>query len=340
MRIFFTVVALATSFAVFSQSDSSAIYLQKGLDENAKGRVMEAYKALEKAYTYYKQNKDVLQQLADVLVALRRYPQAREKYLELEKLGIVSAANYRQLMEVSFNMRQFPDAIKYAQALKKLDPSQKVAYYIGKASYDEESYGDALKYLTEAATEDPQNAEAPYYIARSYADMMNFKTAIPFFQKAISLKPAETRWMYEMALIYYGMHDDKSALKYLLEAADKGYKRDNEYLENLGVAYISSSQPEKGIEVLKEILQKRPSDQNILSMIAEASYDAKKYDDAIGYWDQLLGLDKENASALYMIGMAYQKKGETGKGQALCDRAIQMDPALAKNKSKKQTGDF
>jgi hypothetical protein len=45
-------------------------------------------------------------------------------------------------------------------------------------------------------------------------------------------------------------------------------------------------------------------------------------------------MDKENASALYMIGMSYQKKGEKQKGMDICDKAIQMDPSLAKNKQK------
>ncbi len=45
-------------------------------------------------------------------------------------------------------------------------------------------------------------------------------------------------------------------------------------------------------------------------------------------------MDKQNAAALYMIGMSYQKKGEKQKGMDLCDKAIQMDPSLAKNKQK------
>jgi tetratricopeptide (TPR) repeat protein len=71
-------------------------------------------------------------------------------------------------------------------------------------------------------------------------------------------------------------------------------------------------------------------------MIAEASYDAKRYEDAINYWDQVLTIDKQNAASLYMIGMSYQKKGEKQKGIALCDKAIEMDPSLAKNKQKIQ----
>jgi tetratricopeptide (TPR) repeat protein len=336
MRVLCICFLLSASTIAAAQTDSAAFYLQKGLEEKGKGRVMEQYKALDKAYGYNKANQQVVQELADVLVALHRYPQAREKYLELEKSGAASPVTYKQLMELSFNMRQYPDAVKYANALKKADPKQKVAYYIGKAAYDQESYGDAIKYLNEAAAEEPQNAEIPYYMARSYADMLNYKSAIPYFQKAISLKPGDSRWVYEMALIYYGMHDDQNALKYLMEAAEKGYRRDNEYLENLAVAYLNTGATDKGLEILKEMLQRRPSDQNLLNMIAEACYDAKRWDDAIGYWDQLLGIDKQNASALYMIGMSYNKKGEKQKGQALCDKAIAMDPSLANYKQKKQ----
>jgi tetratricopeptide (TPR) repeat protein len=73
-------------------------------------------------------------------------------------------------------------------------------------------------------------------------------------------------------------------------------------------------------------------------MVAEAYYYKAKFDQAIEYWDRVLEYDKENASALYMIGMSYQKKGgkeNTDKGIALCDKAIEMDPSLSSLKQKK-----
>jgi tetratricopeptide (TPR) repeat protein len=297
---------------------------------------MESFRAFDKAYNYNKTDKQIVLELATAHFNLRQYAQARTKYMELEKLGDNSAATYKQLMTLSFNMRQFPDAIKYANLLKKADPSEKVSYFIGKAHYDDDNFGEAIKYLTIAGTEEPQSADIPYMIARSYADMMNYKQAIPFFEKALALQPDNNRWLYEIGLIYYAMHEDKKSLQYLLAAAEKGYKRDNDYLENLGIAYLNTKQIDQGLVILKEALQRRPSDMNLLNMIAEAAYDAKRYDDAINYWDQVLTLDKENASALYMIGMSYQNKGEKQKGMALCDKAIQMDPSLAKNKQKIQ----
>jgi tetratricopeptide (TPR) repeat protein len=201
-----------------------------------------------------------------------------------------------------------------------------------------DNYGDAIKYLGRAEAEEPTNADIPYMIAHSYSDMMNYKLAVPYFKKAIALDSTKNYWLYELGLIYYAMNDDKNSLKYIIEAGDKGYKKDNDYLENLGIAYLNVGDLDKGVEMLNEILKKRPSDMNILNMVAEAYYYKGKFDSAIEYWDKVLEYDKESYTSLYMIGMAYQKKGgkeNNEKGIALCDRAIELDPTLASLKQKK-----
>lgn len=333
-------VILATT-AVSAQADSAAVYLKKAQDEKVKGRLMESFKHIEKAYGYDKTSKEIVSMMASTLMDLRKYSQAREKYLELEKLGDPSADTYKQLMTLSFNLKQYPDAIKYAQLVKKTDPNARTAFFIGKAYYDQENYGEAIKYLNIAGKEDPQNGEVPYLIGRSYADMMNYKLAIPYFENALTLQPENSRLMYETGLMYYALHDNKNTLKYFLMAGEKGYKRDNEYMENLAIAYLDNKEFDKGMDLLQESLKRRPSDMNLLNMVAEAAYEAKKYDMAIEHWDRVLTLDKENASALYMIGMSYMKKGDKAKGQALCDKAIEMDPSLAKNKKEmKMPGGF
>jgi tetratricopeptide (TPR) repeat protein len=201
--------------------------------------------------------------------------------------------------------------------------------------YDDDNYGEAIKHLNAAAKEEPQNAEIPYLIAHSYSDMMNFKLAMPYFKKAIEMDSSKSYWVYELGLICYAVHDDQNALKYILEAAERGYKRDADYLENLGIAYLNVGNLDEGVKILNEILVKRPSDLNILTMIAESYYYKGKYAEAIEYWDKVLEYDKENATSLYMIGMCYQKKGEKAKGVALCDKAIEMDPSLGVHKQKK-----
>jgi len=323
--------------------DSADFYLQKGLLEKQNGRRLESLKNFEKAAGYDGNNLAITAELASAYFDLRKYNQASASLKKLVELGDNSAATFKQLLNLSFQLKQYDDVLVYADKLKTADPAEKVLYFVGKVHYEKENYGDAIKYLTGAEKEDPTNAEIPYLVARSYADMLNYKLAIPFFKKAIELKPTESYWIYELGLICYAMNNDKDALKYMLEAGEKGLKKDNEYLENLGIAYLNVGNLDEGVSIMNEILKKRPSDMNILNMVAEAYYYKAKYDLAIEYWDKVLLYDKESASAVYMIGMCYLKKGgeeNKTKGMALCDKAIEMDPGLASHKQKKQMEGF
>jgi tetratricopeptide (TPR) repeat protein len=340
LKIILSAAALTISTALFAQADSAAFFLQKGREEKSKGRRMVSLQQFEKAYSYKKDDQQIVGELASAYLDLRRYAQAKEKFLQLEQMGDHTDSTYRQLMLLSFNTRQFDDAIKYALILKKQNPAENAAWYIGKSYYEKEDLGNAIKYLNFAAKENPTDAEVPYLIARAYADMMNYNQAITYFQKAVALNPNQPRWLYEMALIDYAIPDEQNSLKYMLEAGEKGYKKDNEYLQNLATAYVNAGKPNEGIAMLKEILEKRPGDINILNMLAESYYDVKKYDEAIAYYDKLLQLNAKNAEAMYMMGMSFQKKGEKQKGMSICDKAIQMDPSLQSLKTEKKMPGF
>jgi len=336
-----TAAFAALSLSAFAQTDSSSFYLQKGLDEKLKGRRMEVVKNLEKAYNFNKSNLPVVTELGNAYFAVNFLGKAKEKFVQAESLGDKSAATYKQLMNLSFNMRQWPDAVKYAQALKKADAAEKTDYIVGRAYYEEEDLGKAIPALEAAAKDDPANGEIPHTLATAYTNMQNFKQAIPQFQKALALQPSNNRWIYELALVYYGINDNGNALKYMLEAGENGYRKDNEYTQNLATAYINAGKFNEGLAVMKEVLEKRPTDLGLLDMIAETCYDASKYDDAINYYNKILAVDEKKAEALYMMGMAYQKKGQTDNGRRLCDKAIAMDPSLAGLKTeKKMPGGF
>ena len=64
-KFIFTAAIAAITSASFAQTDSAAFFLQKGLDERAKGRRMEAVKNFEKAYNYNKSSAEIAKHLAD-----------------------------------------------------------------------------------------------------------------------------------------------------------------------------------------------------------------------------------------------------------------------------------
>lgn len=323
---------------VTPNNDSAAYYLKLAQLDKQNGRRLDLLKKLDKVIAFQSQDPATLRDLGAILADQRKYGPALEQYNKAIELNPRDTALLRQTLQLAYQLRQHEQVIRLAELSKKADPNARVALYLGNVYYETEDYGKAIQYLTQAGKENPTQAEVPYLLAKSYADMTNFKAAIPFFVKALELDPKQPNWTYELGLSYYAIHDDVNALKYIQKAAEVGYKKDNDYLENLAIAYLNVGEFEKGVGILKEALDRRPSDFNLLNMLAEAHYGKAKFVEAIDYWDRVIEYDKGNASALYMIGMSYQKMGgkqNADKGIALCDKAIEMDPSLSALKQKK-----
>jgi tetratricopeptide (TPR) repeat protein len=170
---------------------------------------------------------------------------------------------------------------------------------------------------------------------KSYLEIEDFKNAIRQYQNAITLDPTKNVWMYELALQLSNLNDYTNAKKYFLMAGEAGYPKSNDYYENLGFALISTGETESGLKNLNTVLLRKPNNKELLNDIAQALYSAKHYEEALGYYQKLLELNAKDANSLYMAGITFQKMGQKDRGIAMCDNAIKIDPALAKNRQKK-----
>jgi tetratricopeptide (TPR) repeat protein len=329
-------VAGTVAATALGQSDSSSYYYNKGLSEKNARRYREAERSFAKAVQFDSKKLDNHLELASAMMEQRRYAEAKGVYHTAEAIDPNNSTVIENLATLSYNMRKYEDAIRYAQKKQQLKIGKDNNLIIARSYYALENYGETIKYCELAYKEDATIAETPYLAGRAFMDMHNYKRAAGCFEQALALDSNNAQWMYEAGLVNYAVPDDKRALYWMEKAGAKGLKKTNEYMENLATAYLNAGQFEKGIGILQEILVRKPEDQEVLYSIAEAYYKIKKYDDAISYWDKALAVDKKNANALYMIGMSYQKKGEVEKGRQLCDRAIQMDPSLAKLKEEKK----
>ncbi len=336
MKSIIAAVIFAAPLAVFSQNtDSSSYYFQKG-NEAKQGRLFKvASQHYKKAIQFDAGNINAQRELGNVSVEMRNYQDAIPAFSEVIKKEPNDPVANENLANLYFWTRRWNDAIAAAKKMQQLKIGKNPEYIIGKSYTELEDYGQAGAYLQAAAKQDSLNADIPYTIARNNIEMSNYRAAAPYFIKAITLDTTKPRWVYECALNYAAIPDDKTAIKYYLLAAERGYKTDNDYLENISISYEGAGQLDKCIEALKKVLEKKPADISLLNGIAQLYYKTGKYQDAIDNWDKILGYDKQNAKALYMIGMAYQKKGDKDKGMQLCDQAIKMDPTLAKLREQK-----
>lgn len=321
------------SSAVFSQNaDSASYYFKKGMEEKAARRFAVAEKNFNKSIEFRQDYVEAYIENGKVNLEMRKIYDAQKNFTKAYELQPSNPEVVKQMADLYFNNRQFQKAIEFAQ---KCSTCQDVDRILGMCYYQTEDYGKAQAYLQKAVAKNDKDAESAYTLGCTFLELENEKNAIPQYQKAIALDPSRNVWMYELGLIYYSQSDYKNALKYLNQASDAGYNKSNDFYENIGFAQIYTGDTENGIKTLSEVLNKKPNNKELLNNIANAMYDTKRYDAALLYFQKLLALNPKDASSLFMAGMVFQKKGEKEKGQKICDKAIEMDPSLAKNRQKK-----
>ncbi len=322
------------SFA--QQTDSGFLAYQHGLTEKQAGRHKVAYDHLRKAVMLNPDHTDAQRELGLAAIELRHFEVSKQAFLKVLDKEPDDPQAIENLATLNFWTRRWDDAIKYGLKMQELNLGTRVNYLLGKSYYEKENFTQAFRYLDAAYKEEPANAEIPFLFARSFVAMSNYKQAVKYYLEALALDSTKVNWIYETAMTYSSIPDDKTAIKYFELALARGHKVDNDFIENISNSYILAGMPDKGIDMLLKLLELRPADMELLNSIADTYYRLGKYDNAVTYWDKMLFYDKENARPLYMIGMSYQKKGDIKRGQAICDKAIEMDPSLKMMRQEKR----
>ena len=334
MKNIFTLLLVLISGTTFSESlDSSFYYFEKGMEEKAARRYLVAAKNFDNAIKLNPNYTAAYIESGLVNKEMRRTDAAKQNFTKAFELDNNNEVAIKELMELYFSYRQFQNAIDFAQKCKTCENKDRV---IAMSYFQMEDYGKAEKILLNLITKNPQDAEATYTLARTYLEMGLEGKAIPYYVKAIQLDATKSKWHFELGLLYYNNDNYKNAVTSFTKAADNGFIRSNDFNENLGFSYIYSGEFDKGENLIAEIIARKPGDKEILRDVAQAFYDRKMYDKCLSYCQKLMEMDMKDGKALYQAGLCFQKKGETSKGQQMCDKAIELDPALASLRKKKE----
>jgi len=315
--------------------DSVKVLLKKAKIEQEAGRQKMALEYLQMAGAVDPNLVDAQKSLGLQAIELRQFDIAKQAFLKVLASQPNDAIALENVLQISFNFRKWEEAIQFGKRLLVLNQGKRVNYMVGKSYYELEDYGQCYKFLESAFIEEPKNIEIPTMFARSLMDMSNFKAAARYYLEALKIDSNNNGLLNELAMTYSAMNDEKAAVVYYEKAMEKGYRVDNNFVENISNSYIAAGMPEKGMNMLLKLLEKRPGDIDLLNNVADNYYRMGNYKEAINYWDKVLYLDREEARALYMIGMCYIKMGDKTKGATLCNKAIDMDPSLKQFRSVK-----
>lgn len=322
---------LASASMAFAQ-DSSTVYLKSGQQKFNSKLYNAASKDFEKAIQFNPSNADAYIENGKVNLAMNRIYEAGESFNKAHELQPGNKEITKELMLIQYNSRKNEKAIELAGQCD----CEEADRIIGMSYYRMEDYGKAMTYLQKALKKNENDGDAAYTLGRTFLELEKDKDAIAYFEKAVKAKPANSNWHYELGLLYYNMGNYTGAAGALKDAAAAGYRQSNDFMENLGFCQLYSGDIDNGLQNLNTVLQRKPDNTTILTNIAYAMYSTKRYQGAVDYYEKVLTINPKDATALYMAGMAFQKMGQKEKGQAICDKAIEMDPSLAKNRQKKE----
>ncbi|MEO6683059.1 MAG: tetratricopeptide repeat protein [Ginsengibacter sp.] len=326
-------LGLSYLFVFSNNSDSAQYYYNKGLQENKDRLFAQAAISYDKAIEFNPQFALAYLAKAKVSIQMSRMYDAGQNFLKAYELDPGNPEVIQELTIFYFNNRQYQKCIEFAEKCVGCELTERM---LGMSYYELEDYGKAEKFLKIALKKNEHDAEASYTLGRTYLELENGKSALEFYQKAVTSAPTRFNWLYELGLLYYNSKEYKNALTYFDKAAKAGVQKGNDFLENYGFAQIYSGDAEAGVKTLETVLNKKPNNKELLNNIAYAMYTTKRYEAAITFYEKLLTLNANDASSLFMAGMTFQKMGQKEKGQAICDKAIEMDPSLARNRQKKE----
>lgn len=324
------------AFSAINSSDSATFYFAKAKEFKQAHKVWEADKSFQKAIQFEPNNEAIRLEYVDHLVTNRKYFPAVEQLGKLLEKNLNNSVALQKMTDLSFQLRRWNDVLLYGQKALQNGATIKVKYMLGKSFYEQENYGQAQKFLVEAVKENPKQVEAVSLLGKVYIEMSNYNQAIAVYNQSLQMDPENKDMIYELGLLYYTMNKEQEAAKYFELAAAKGYKTDLDFYENLGLAQLSFD-IKKGVETLDKVLASKPGNADILFQIAQAYYKVEKFQDAAITYQKVYDNDPSNSRALWMTGVAYQKKGDKNKGVALCEQALRMDPSLAQLKTQKMS---
>lgn len=333
MKFLLLILSSCAACTAYAQSDSASFYFAKGTEEQTSKRYLVAHQNFSKAISFDADYTDAYIQNAMVAQEMRKIDWVKENLEKAHKLDPKNAVVIKGLTDLYYSYRQYQKAIDFA---KKCNSCASANRIIGLSYYQLEDYTEAIKYLTSAIAQDPNNAEAFYSLGRSYLDIEDYKKAPPFYEKAIALDVTKSGWMYELGLLYYNNNDYKNAVVAMDKASASGYAVTNDFNENLGYAALYADQVERGETILLSVSKKKAGNTDILRSMAEILYQKKYYDKSLGYCQKLMEKDPNDGKALYQAGLCFLKMGQKDRGQNMCDKAIEMDPSLARNRTKKE----
>ena len=260
---------------------------------------------------------------------LTKYQESQDREKELlAKIKDLEAQNQKlQALETKARKQEKKELEQEfqaaAQGLSAVEWTQKAEGLWMDGQYS--NPGQALEYLGQAISLDPNYA--PAYNNRGVArlDLDQTQKAIEDFDQAIRLNPDNAMAYSNRGVAYKDLGQYQRAIKDLDEAIRLDPDNPKPYT-NRGVAYKNLGQYPQAVKDYDQAVRLDPNDAKTHSNLGLAYYASGKYQKAIENFNQAVRLDPNDPGTYNNRGTALYKSGQRQKAVQDYNHALSLDP--------------
>ena len=199
---------------------------------------------------------------------------------------------------------------------------------------------DELLAKYKAAADAATRRQVAGTLASQYTAVQRFDSAGYYSATVAQTQPSEQNWQ-KAADSYFQAYSFASseARKKMLggkarELYDKVLAANPNNLDaktNLGMAYMSSDNPVKGISLLREVLEQDPNNEKVLYNLGILAIQSNQFDKAAERFAQLAKVNPNNVEGQFYLGVTLARTNRAAEAKAAFQKAksLSKDPALA-----------
>ena len=245
----------------------------------------------------------------------------------LNKIIDLEPANQKAYVELGHaqgNLKQYDDALNsFERALAILENSDALTGQ-GLVYYYMDNLEDAITSFTKALDYNHEDTQAAYYLSRCYYKKQDYKQALVFLNQVVSIDPDSLDAWNDMGVINSILKDEENALKAFLEVL----RIDNEYvpaLYNMATTLADLKRYDEALECLDRLVIMDNNNYKSHFYRANVLFFMEKPQESLDSFKLALRLDDTQAEVWNYQGCVQASMGDTDKAIVSLRRAIELD---------------
>ncbi|WP_426490201.1 tetratricopeptide repeat protein [Hymenobacter sp. 102] len=189
-------------------------------------------------------------------------------------------------------------------------------------------------------TEQSAKLRLAQQLADKYKGVERFDSAGYYLEQVAVARPGEQTWKraadaYFEAFSFATTEERQNLLgakcRELYERVLKNNPDNLDAKNNLGMAYMNTSNPMKGVGLLREVLAADPKNEKTLYNLGLLAIKSGQFSRAVERFEELVKVNPENVDGQFYLGVTLAKTGakEEARKAFLKAKSISPDPALA-----------